>query len=56
MQDGTQSALTIEALPEGGFLVMPGGHGGCVYAFHYAATSIEEALAFVRAKLKTGDK
>lgn len=56
MEKGPYFALAIQRMPEGGYLVVddPLYGSGDIRRFYYAATTIDEALRFIRNKLAPG--
>lgn len=51
MDNGSQSELTIQRLPQGGFIVQAGYRPGDFTQQHFACTTIDEALKFIRDKI-----
>lgn len=49
--NGSQDELTLRRMPEGGFLVMSCGHSAMPSMFCMASTSIDEALAYMKAQI-----
>ena len=53
MDNGSQTSLTLQRQPEGGYVVMDSClTGGTFCQTHYACTTIEEALKFIDAKIR----
>lgn len=51
MDNGTQRSLTLRRLPEGGFVVCDEYRPHEFTVEHFASTSIDEALKFMRDKI-----
>jgi hypothetical protein len=53
MDNGSQVGMTLRRMPQGGFLVIGEGdeYRGMMREFHFASTTIDEALRFMRDKL-----
>ncbi len=54
MDNGSQDGLTLRRMPQGGFLVSDDpqiGSRGMTTQFHFASTSIDDALKFMRDKI-----
>lgn len=55
MDNGTQISLTLERMKEGGFLVTDAwrsNNAGMIMTLHFASTTIDEALKFMRDKVQ----
>lgn len=51
MDNGSQSTLTIQRLPQGGYLVQDSYRRDDFSQQHFACTTIDEALKFIRDKI-----
>lgn len=51
MDNGSQSVLTIQRLPQGGYVVQDGYRPDDFTQQRFACTTIDEALKFIRDKI-----
>lgn len=51
MDNGSQSALALIRCPQGGYLVTDMWSDGTVRTYQFAATSIDDALKYMRDKV-----